>query len=67
MDDLIPMYQSENILARSINWNACSWTTPQEVFDSMRQSFQANKAKQSTMLVINRSLVVRNATNGGSI
>jgi len=39
----------------------------QEVFDSMRQSFQANKAKQSTMLVINRSLVVRKATNGGSI
>jgi putative sterol carrier protein len=42
--EAISMYRSGNILARSIHWNACSWR-PHEVFDSTRQSFQAQKAK----------------------
>ncbi len=66
MSELIPVYRIGNILARSI-LECLLLATPQEVFDSMRQSFQANRAKADYMLVINGSLVVRKATNGGSM
>jgi hypothetical protein len=42
------VYRSGNILARSINGNACSWRRLRKIFDSMRQSFQAKKAKWIT-------------------
>jgi hypothetical protein len=40
---------------------------PQEVFDSLRQSFKANKAKGSTCSLSMGALVVRKAANGGSM
>jgi hypothetical protein len=52
--DLIPMYRSGNILARRIDLNACSWTTPQEVFDSNVPKFPGQQGKEDYMLVTNR-------------
>jgi hypothetical protein len=52
--EAIPVYRSGNILARSI-LEYLLLATPQELFDSLRQSFQANKGKGKYMLVINGS------------
>jgi hypothetical protein len=54
VSEAISVYRSGEILSRRI-FEYLLLATPQEVFDYLRQSFQANKGKGEYMLVINGS------------